>query len=191
MRYPKEHKSQTRDRILRSAAPLLRKRGIGGVSVDSLMGAAKLTRGGFYAHFPSKEALVTAILEQDGGLVRMLEERDGASRAELNRQAARILGDYLDPENRGEVVEGCPLASLPVDAARSSKKIRAAYGRRLSEFIAQLERGLGRTRRAESDAIAVAVLAIGGVLLSRACDSDEDADRLEAACRKHIARLLA
>src|SRR5580658_9051251 len=40
-----------------ASARLMRERGIDGVSVADLMGAAGLTHGGFYGHFDSKEQL--------------------------------------------------------------------------------------------------------------------------------------
>ena len=190
MRYSKEHKSESRNRILDAAAPLFRRFGIREVSVDRLMSAAELTRGGFYAHFSSKEALVEAILLRDSGLVRMMKDREGGDSATLNREAVKILSDYLDPDNLGEIVEGCPLATMPVDAARSPGKIRAAFSKRFNELVSQLRRGLTSSRRNEDAAIAAAVLSVGGVLLARACESEEDAARIERACRKHMTKLL-
>ncbi|MCA9774876.1 MAG: helix-turn-helix transcriptional regulator, partial [Myxococcales bacterium] len=52
-----DKKARTRAQILEAAARLFRERGYAGVSVQDVMAAAGLTVGGFYAHFPSKEAL--------------------------------------------------------------------------------------------------------------------------------------
>ena len=46
-----------------AASRLFRARGIGGVSVAELMAEAGLTHGGFYAHFPSKDALAASACE--------------------------------------------------------------------------------------------------------------------------------
>src|SRR3954470_5734234 len=46
-----------RQQITDASARLFRERGIKGVSVADLMGAAGLTHGGFYGHFESKDAL--------------------------------------------------------------------------------------------------------------------------------------
>ncbi len=190
MRYPKEHKIESRNRILDAAAPLFRRFGISEVSVDKLMSAAKLTRGGFYSHFESKEALIEAILNRDAGLVRMMKDRNGTDSKQLNLEAIKVLTDYLDPENLTEIVQGCPLATMPVDAARGSRRIRTAFSKRFRELVTQLRRGLGRSKQSEDTAIAIAVLAVGGVLFARACESRIDAARIEEACHSHVTHLL-
>ena len=55
MRYGPEHKTRTRDRIVRNAARKLRAEGLSGSGVASVMKASGLTVGGFYKHFGSKD----------------------------------------------------------------------------------------------------------------------------------------
>src|SRR5688572_33446925 len=57
MRYPSQHKAETREKILKAAARLFRESGYDGVGVDAIMNEVGLTAGGFYSHFSSKEAL--------------------------------------------------------------------------------------------------------------------------------------
>src|SRR5260370_9066411 len=57
MRYSPEHKEQTRDRILKAAARRFRSRGSEGAAIGDLMKGLRLTHGGFYKHFDSKESL--------------------------------------------------------------------------------------------------------------------------------------
>src|SRR5579883_1835928 len=58
MRYPAQHKAETRSRILAAAGRLLRTKGLAGVSVEQAMAGAGLTVGGFYAHFRTRNALL-------------------------------------------------------------------------------------------------------------------------------------
>jgi len=58
MRYSSEHKAGTRNRIVQNASHALRRRGLNGIGIVGLMKTAGLTRGGFYSHFKSREALV-------------------------------------------------------------------------------------------------------------------------------------
>ncbi len=190
MRYSKDHKSETRHRIIETAAPLFRKFGFSGVSVDRLMNAAQLTRGGFYAHFKSKEALIVSILRRDVGLVRMMSDRLGKSRTSLNQQASDILADYLSKDNLEDIIAGCPLATMPIDASRASNSIRAAYSDRFKNLTEEPKRGLGSSPKDEADAIAVAVLAVGGVLLANASASAKEAEKIEQACLRKIEQLL-
>ena len=64
-RYGKEHKQATRQRIIETAGRRLKRDGIDGSGVATLMADAGLTNGAFYAHFTSKEDLVaTAVADQ-------------------------------------------------------------------------------------------------------------------------------
>src|SRR5258708_38420114 len=58
MRYSREHKLETHERIVKRASVRLREKGAHGIGVADLMKDAGLTHGGFYAHFDSREALV-------------------------------------------------------------------------------------------------------------------------------------
>lgn len=65
MRYPKEHKHRTRQRIVTTAGRRLKRNGIDGSGVATLMKDAGLTVGTFYAYFASKDDLVaTAVADQ-------------------------------------------------------------------------------------------------------------------------------
>ena len=62
MRYSDTHKQETRQKVVKAAARSVRAKGPEGVSVAEVMAEAGLTHGGFYAHFPNKEALIFAVL---------------------------------------------------------------------------------------------------------------------------------
>ena len=61
MRGTREQKVETRRRIMDAASRLFRREGIDAVGVDAVMQQAGLTHGGFYGHFPSKEALAAEV----------------------------------------------------------------------------------------------------------------------------------
>jgi AcrR family transcriptional regulator len=65
--------TETRRRILEVAAEAFADRGYAGTSLSDVLKASGVTKGGFYFHFPSKEALALATLrhkqEQWAGLV--------------------------------------------------------------------------------------------------------------------------
>src|SRR5258708_10304628 len=70
MRYSDTHKQETRQKVVRAAAAAVRAKGPDGVGVAEIMAEAGLTHGGFYAHFPNKEALVAAAVEEAFGQSR-------------------------------------------------------------------------------------------------------------------------
>ena len=61
MAEPTQRRAETRQRILAAAGDLFREHGIDGIGVDAVMKEAGLTHGGFYLHFPSKEALAAEV----------------------------------------------------------------------------------------------------------------------------------
>src|SRR4030088_2569049 len=63
MRYDPDHKTRTRDRIVRNAARKLRAEGLSSPGVASVMKASGLTVGGFYKHFRSKDELLAEAIE--------------------------------------------------------------------------------------------------------------------------------
>src|SRR5262245_64622455 len=57
MPYSKQHKQDTRERILECARRLFNSKGYLGVTIDEIMNEARLTHGGFYRHFSGKDEL--------------------------------------------------------------------------------------------------------------------------------------
>src|SRR5664279_1132958 len=64
MRYTAEHKAKTHRRIVKGASRQLRKKGLNGPAVATLMKASGLTHGGFYKHFSSRDDLVVEAIEE-------------------------------------------------------------------------------------------------------------------------------
>jgi AcrR family transcriptional regulator len=115
---------RSRRAILDAAAPIFAERGYEAASLNEIILASGLTKGGFYFHFRSKRELALAVL-QDGGerWVRLLDRELGATPTALERLVAaprliarlarrgegpaalRRLADDLtrDPEVRDEV----------------------------------------------------------------------------------------
>lgn len=70
--WSEEHKQKTRERILDAAALAFREQGIEQTSVADVMRRAGLTHGGIYAHFKSKEELVTEAVRHASEQVRKI-----------------------------------------------------------------------------------------------------------------------
>src|SRR4030095_13775991 len=95
MRYSADHKQQTRERIVRAAARRFRTKGSEGAGIGDLMRDLRLTHGGFYRHFGSKEALVTEAFEQ---ALKELGDRAIAAieRAPKGEEMLALIDAYLD-----------------------------------------------------------------------------------------------
>ena len=119
MRYTKEHKQETRQRIIATAGRRFKRDGIDGSGVATLMKDAGLTNGAFYAHFASKDDLVaTAVADQ---LQRTAREHRRAGGARPGRTRADRA---LVPVARAP---GQPRRRLP--QRRPARRDRALHGR--------------------------------------------------------------
>jgi AcrR family transcriptional regulator len=117
-RYGKEHKQATRRRIIETAGRRLKRDGIDGSGIATLMADAGLTNGAFYAHFDSKEDLVsTTVADQ------LREQRETYSEQSLEE----IVRGYLSTRHRDDTEGGCPSAALLDEIARSADAVKRAY----------------------------------------------------------------
>lgn len=181
-----EQKAATRARIIDLAARRLRKEGLGGNAVHRLMRDCGLTHGGFYVHFPSKEALDAAALEQ-----AMAEHaaRDESLPAALPRPERRMqrARRYLSRSHRDDVESGCPLAALLSEVAQGGPDLRETYQRLLAQVVTDTQDSDGIPPMSEE--LALAALAMGGLALSRAVPDPALSDAILSACRDATARL--
>ncbi len=188
MRYSKEHKAETRQRIIESAARLFRAHGYDGIGIDAIMSEVGLTPGGFYAHFPSKRALFTEAMNA-AAEARPTTAAKADDVPPVERLQAVING-YLSAAHRDRVADGCPLPTLTPDVARSGDEARKAYERNLDGYLSELETLLspGETPASER-AIAIMALSVGGLLLSRGVADDARSRHILKTCRAAARRL--
>lgn len=171
-------KAAIRAEIVEHAARLFRLRGHAGTNIDDIMLAAGLTRGAFYAHFTSKDALFAEIVRMGHGLLPRLRAAG---------KPAAVLDAYLDRETLSATAQDCALAALAGDVARAPLAARLAYANVLHGVIAELARG--KKRALDADATAVAILAVGAVTLARASGDLRLSDWL-LRCARRTAKAL-
>ena len=184
MGYSREHKARTRERVIECAARLFRRHGYNGVGIDDIMAAANLTRGGFYAHFRSKQDLFAATLAADLVLAKELRARGGAAAGGAAAALRELIEFYLDRGNRTHIPKLCQLVSLSADVGRAGGAARAAYTAALRDMVDEVA---GRIAAPPADAHARALtavaLCVGGAVLAQAVDDDRLAETLLDACR--------
>src|SRR4051794_12072881 len=121
MRYSKDHKAETRAKIVRNASSQIRTKGTRGVGVVELMKEAGLTHGGFYAHFSSREDLVVeaiahAMDQTTERWSQLLQDKP------VDERLAILINNYLTVQHRDDAGRGCAIPSLAADIARESPK---------------------------------------------------------------------
>jgi TetR/AcrR family transcriptional repressor of nem operon len=174
----KQKAAENREAIVTAADGLFRERGVDAVGLNELMGAAGLTRGGFYNHFASKDALVDTVLAKamaDG--VGNLDRAITAAQARGSDPLTERIDWYLSPEHRADIEHGCPNASFAGDARRLDPAARARYAKGLATNLDRLAQTVHTAGLSEGErrarAIALFSEMAGALLLSRAvADAD-------------------
>ena len=179
-----EQKEATHRTILDSAARLVRQRGIAGARVADVMEGARLTVGGFYAHFGSKADLINGALRQTGAKLRdtlfaRLDEKPPADRAVV------ILKRYLSPAHRDHQTEGCPLPAVVGEIATTAPEHRDVLRGEVEALVESIGMHLpaGGPLSRRHLALALVALMYGGLGLARALRGTELSEEVLKACR--------
>ena len=187
MRYSKEHKQETHDRIVKKASVRLREKGAHGIGVADLMKEAGLTHGGFYAHFDSRDALVIEAFNY--AMERSTERwRKLAEGIPPDKRFASIVEAYLTPLHRDDPGHGCAITSLGAEIARESPRTRKAFAAKIEDMIDMMSDHLPDVPRKTARKHAIAALAtmMGTLVLSRIAGSGEFSDEVLAAGRETV-----
>lgn len=169
---------------------LFREQGLNGLSVDELMAAAGLTRGGFYGHFESKDDLAAIAcakaFEQSAGRWKgQIEAQPGSSDA-----FKAIVEGYLSTRSRDDPGHSCPATALAGDVAREAadKPVHAAFTAGIKvqlEMLAALE-GQGDGNDGRRKALVQFSTLVGALMLARATRGDALSQAFLEAARAHL-----
>lgn len=175
MRYPAEQTAAKHERIVEEASRLFRERGFENVSVGEVMKAAGLTHGAFYAHFGSKQELEEAAVAYGQGISAERARSHGATKNGRRAYADR----YLSPRHRDNPGNGCTMAALGPEVARSAPEIKAAFEKGLEEILS----AHGGDRK---EVIFRTAAQLGGTVLARAVQDPEFSDEILEAVRQKL-----
>lgn len=186
-RTPNSRKEDTHEHILEVASRALRREGYAGVRVADVMKEAGLTHGGFYAHFPSRDALIVEALGRAGRDSAAVVARAAEARRAKGASAFRSLVEtYLSERHLASPETGCPVAALGSDMPRQSLAVREASALRVERLIEAVRSALpGATR--SSAAVATATL-VGALQLARALGDNDEGRAVLGAARAALLR---
>ena len=142
---------ERREALLRAAARVFAERGYG-AGMDQIARAAQTSKGGLYFHFPTKEALLSAVVARAGGLLRRRVQAamDAAGGDPVERADAALAALFEALAGRRA------LARLLDEAVTAGPQIRAQAAEIEESFVAllrpELERALALGRVAPLDA---------------------------------------
>ena len=178
MRYTKDHKQATRQRIVEAAGRRFKEDGIEGAGVATVMSDAGLTNGAFYGHFASKEDLVANVLADQLRAQRESFDAQLAERAGLEA----FIRSYLSPRHRDRCAAGCPSAALLDEIVRRPAATKRVFTAELTRSMDDLASRLDPTdvEAARTDALALFGFMVGTLQLARALTDRDLSDRLLA-----------
>ena len=173
MRRTRPRGEASRDAFIASTGRLLRRQGYAATGLNEIVRRSGAPKGSLYFHFPGgKEELAAAAMERTG------EELRGAIAAVIasRPRASESLSVLIDGLGAGLEAsgyrDGCPIATVTLEAASASETVRAAAERVFASWLGALQEGLQRDgldpARAARRALFVLSAIEGALLLARA-----------------------
>jgi TetR/AcrR family transcriptional repressor of nem operon len=129
---------QTRQAIIRKAAPIFNQRGFEGAALSDLMRATGLEKGGIYRHFESKQQLAGEAFDYAWQLA--LDARFGEAQKILDTvdRLKRVVLNFRD-RRAGLVQGGCPLLNAAIDSDDGNPALRTKARRAFGSWLGRLQ----------------------------------------------------
>lgn len=172
-----------RERMIVSAALLIRERGARATSLDAVLAHSGAPRGSLYHHFPGgREQLVREAVEYAGGYVARRMARDPS--ADPLAAIERLFDEYSAALVASDYRAGCPVVAVAVESPEDGPDLRdsarAAFQGWQTVLMARFDQAGIDAERARDLAMVVLAAFEGALVLSRAY---RDLAPLEAARR--------
>src|SRR6267154_2460465 len=189
---------QTRKKIVAAAAPIFNQNGYEGSSLNDLMEATGLKKGGIYRHFSSKEELAVEAFDytwEAAWNARLLHVDEKANGIEKLKQ---LIANFVD--DRSPVAGGCPILITAIDADDGNRVLRTRVAKALRSWVSRLQviveqaQERGETLRGvDSKAVATLIVASleGALMMSRVQRNDEALRRVQSHLNGYLDREVA
>jgi TetR/AcrR family transcriptional regulator, transcriptional repressor for nem operon len=193
MRKDKPHaraaaKEASHERIVSVAARAIRRSGYAGTGVADIMKEAGLTHGAFYAHFPSREAMLAEAASR--ACAESATAVSGVVDGLPAKQALKtMLSAYLSQQHLEQIETGCPLAALGSETVRQAPEVRHAttlHVKAMVDLVARQSPDWGQPAAHERALLTIAAM-VGTLVLARAVDEPALSDSLCEAALKYLA----
>ncbi|CAM4440048.1 putative HTH-type transcriptional regulator YxaF [Mycobacterium basiliense] len=187
----------TRNKMLISAAQVMRERGAAGVTIDSVLARSGAPRGSVYYHFPDgrNQILIEALRYAGDSITAVIDKAAGKGARVLLREFVNFWEHLL---TEGGFTAGCPVVAAAISPADDELELAAEAGAILNRWCAALTRAFVTDGFAESAAASLAVTSVaaleGAIILCRSTRSVEPlrevGDQLEflVKAREFVAR---
>ena len=196
---------ETKDRLMDIAEKLILSKGFSATSIDELIQEAGITKGGFFYHFESKNALAYALMqryrENDALLFRGLFDRATELTDDPLQQMVifvKLLAEMMDQLE--DLHPGCLVASFTYELHEINEEVRAITKDSVQQwreiFKQQFEKINQQYRMnvsTSSDDLADMLTTVieGGIILSRALNEPKALPRQLLEYRNYIQLMYA
>jgi TetR/AcrR family transcriptional repressor of nem operon len=188
----------TRRKIVSEAAPIFNQRGYEGSSLNDLMAATGLKKGGIYRHFSGKEELAAESFDYMWDVAwstRMMHVDRTAPGVE---QLKQLIASFV--HRRLPFAGGCPILNTAVDADDGNPTLRERVRKAMRTWIARMQtivrKGIERReiqRSVDPKTVATMILATleGALMISRLDRSYDALLRAEQHLNQYLDTLAA
>ena len=189
MKTKPEEKEKLREKIIEQSIKVIKKKGILGASVDTIMESLGLTSGALYSHFSGKDELLALSIEKQihslADFISTLIEKD-------KKEGFRNwIQYYLSEEHVRNLSNGCIFAALLSDVSRGPQRVKAVFHAGLDKFYSSLEKGLpdeyiDKRRTVQS----IFSLMVGSLSIARTMKSGQDREEFLSSSLESVLHLL-
>jgi TetR/AcrR family transcriptional regulator, transcriptional repressor for nem operon len=167
----------THERIVATAARSLRRGGFEALGVAEVMKETGLTHGGFYAHFKSRDALLSEAFARAAADSRETTSAAGPSFRDL-------IELYLSEAHVAGGESACPVAACLSEIPHQTKAVRRVANEEVARLVELVRERLPRASTA--DAMVIAASMLGTLQLARSLDEPAQVKRLLTSARKSL-----
>src|SRR6202163_5113480 len=132
---------QTRQDIIRKAAPIFNQRGYDGAALSALMKATGLEKGGIYRHFDSKQQLAAEAFDYAWRETLNARIHDLDTIPNTVDRLKQLVANFV--ERRGTIPGGCPLLNTAIDSDDGNSVLRERARKALSAWRSYFFSGMG------------------------------------------------
>jgi len=172
----------TRARVIREATTLINKQGFNNTTINDIINFTGVKKGNLYYHFPSKEALGEAILDE----IR-LESASFLEKVLQGRSSMEKISNYLDAvfdkHKDKNFVGGCLIGNTAIEMGDNNlafagkiTQIFAHWKRYLAPILSEAKVAGELKLNMEPDILANHIVAVveGGIMMAKASKDETD-----------------
>jgi AcrR family transcriptional regulator len=191
--------ADTQTKLIDAAARLFHEQGFNATGISTILREAGVNSGSLYHFFPSKEALLTAVLERYTQLLHpiVMNPVEQATQDPIER-IFTLLAQYRGWLTPNGFAQGCPIGNLALEVGDSSPEARTLIRRNFEGWHSTVRSWLEAAgdrlpASVDRDQLAVFVLTVleGGIMQARAAQSPAPYDASVAQLRAYLDLLLS